>query len=750
MITKKKTPVKQKPRKNARTKEKDAASYKIHREKAAAKRQEISLLGREIGDIPKVKKPRRRSWGRKSFQRFCEIYFPQIFYLEWSPNHLKVVAKVEQAVLKGGLFAMALPRGDGKSCICETACIWAILYGYHKFVCLIGATAKYATDMLESIQTELETNERLLEDFPEAIYPIHALERITIRSKGQLCGGIPTRIKWTTHEIVLPTIKQSKASGAIIRVAGLDAQIRGMKAKLATGQAIRPTLVLLDDPQTDESARSPSQIFTRMKLLNGAILNLAGPGQKIAGLMPCTVIEQGDMADQILDRDQNPIWQGERTKRVNSFPSNTKLWEQYKELREDSFKNEGDGSEATAFYKKNRKAMDKGASLTWDARFNEDELSALQHAMNLLFRNEASFWSEHQNDPKPPMADIDDDNTLTTEKLAVKCTNAKGGVVPQLANDLSMFIDTQKRLMYWIVVAWERYFTGSIIAYGTFPEQRERFFLGRFVKRTLARVFPKTGREENTYLGLTQLEEVIGREWKREDGEILRIGKCLIDANDPETTEVVYRFCKQSPFASILLPSHGRYFGAASVPMSEYKRKPGDRIGLNWRIPARSSTRRFGRHVIIDTNFWKTLVFERFTTGMGGKGCLSIYGKASQHELLFEHLLAEYITRTKRLTGRSRNVGEWKLRPNKSENHWWDGVVGCAVGASMLGIALPEHDPIQEARRRTVSLAKMQKKEGRRGQPSPTKEVVVQEAAPVGGRRKTVSLAELQKAKRRR
>jgi hypothetical protein len=73
-----------------------------------------------------------------SFQRFCETYFQQTFHLPWSADHLKIIAKIEQAVLEGGLFAMAMPRGSGKTTLCETACLWAILIGAREFVCLIG------------------------------------------------------------------------------------------------------------------------------------------------------------------------------------------------------------------------------------------------------------------------------------------------------------------------------------------------------------------------------------------------------------------------------------------------------------------------------------------------------------------------------------------------------------------------------------------------------------------------------------
>jgi len=50
------------------------------------------------------------------------------------------------------------------------------------------------------------------------------------------------------------------------------------------------------------------------------------------------------------------------------------------------------------------------------------------------------------------------------------------------------------------------------------------------------------------------------------------------------SADVVYRFCLQSAHAGIVLPGHGRFVGASSQPFSEYKRRPGDRVGFNWRM----------------------------------------------------------------------------------------------------------------------------------------------------------------------
>jgi len=612
---------------------KEPADYEALKEAARARNAELSAIGRDIGEIPEVIDPERKARAETSFRFFCEVYFPRTFSLPWSDDHLKVIARIEQAVLRGGLFAMAMPRGSGKTTLAETACIWAMLTGAREFVCLIGSDAGHARSMLESIKVEFETNDRLLEDYPEAVYPIHALERIHNRAKGQLCNGRHTRIVWTADEIVLPTIPDSKASGAIIRVAGIESRIRGMKFKRADGRAVRPSLVVLDDPQTDESARSDQQVRSRMETLNGAILNLAGPGEKISGIMPCTVIRPGDMADQILDRGKHPAWQGERTKLVYAFPADEKLWERYAQIRADSFRNGGDGREATELYRAHRQEMDAGAVVAWPQRHNADELSAIQHAMNLRLQDERAFWAEYQNEPLPE--DEGDPDQLTADQIAAKVNGYTRGEVPIGASHLTMFIDVQAKLLFHVVVAWEDDFTGYVVDYGTYPDQRRAYFTLRDVQKTLGRAAPGTGLEGSIYAGLEKLTGgYLPRRWRRDDGAELQIERCLIDANWGQSTDVVYQFCRQSAHSAVVMPSHGRYVGASSVPFSEYKRKRGERVGHHWRIP-NTAGRRQVRHALIDTNHWKSFIHARLAVAMGDPGCLSLFGrKPADHQLL--------------------------------------------------------------------------------------------------------------------
>lgn len=166
---------------------------------------EAVRAAQDIGQIPETVNPLRKKLAIDSFKVFCETYFSEVFYLPWSPDHLRVIDKIERAVRNGGLFALAMPRGSGKTVLCQTAVVWAALSGASQFICLIAASADRARNLLENIKTWLETNILLHDDFPEVCFPIKCLERIANRQKGQKYLGEPTRIEWSADKIVLPT-----------------------------------------------------------------------------------------------------------------------------------------------------------------------------------------------------------------------------------------------------------------------------------------------------------------------------------------------------------------------------------------------------------------------------------------------------------------------------------------------------------------------------------------------------------------
>jgi len=696
-----------------------AVAYETKKKKELERGLEKSRTGRDIaGDYPKPGDLVTRSACERDFKVFCETYFPNAFNMAWSEDHLKVIARMQEIILEGGLFALAMPRGGGKTTLSVRAALWALLYGHRRFVCLIAATEKLAEILLKSLKTELVFNERLMADFRQVCYPLVRLENNGRKSIGQLFDGEQTRIDWSEDRLTFPTVPDKvcdglNVSGSTVTVAGLTGAIRGQSHTLQNGVIIRPEVVILDDPQTRESAMSISQSKSRAAIIQGDVLGMAGPNQRIAGIMPCTVVRSGDMADVMLDRTKNPEWSGQLTKMVYSFPKNEKLWEEYGRLWSDGLQAGLGIQEATDFYAQHREAMDEGSRVAWSERFLSNELSALQCAMNLKLRDQRSFFAEYQNQPLPE-EDIRGDD-LTVDQIMAKINRLPRGIAPIATNYVTSFVDVQGSLLFYVVVAWDDAFSGHILDYGTYPDQKRAYFTLRDAKIKLENVVKAAGLEGHIYGGLEALtKKLIDREWARDDGAGLKMDRLLIDANWGASTNTVFDFCRKSSHSSILTPSHGKYFGAASVPMREYIKQPGDKVGLNWRLP-NVKGRREVRYVVYDTNFWKGFIHTRFATAMGDKGCLSIFGDdPKRHEMFADQICSEYRVRT---MGRGREVDEFKLRPDRPDNHFLDCLTGCAVAASMQGCVLAESGAAVQPKVKRVSFAELRARRG--AQPSP-------------------------------
>ncbi|MBR4834833.1 MAG: phage terminase large subunit family protein [Thermoguttaceae bacterium] len=426
---------------------------------------------------------------------------------------------------------------------------------------------------------------------------------------------------------------------------------------------------------------------------------------------------------RLLDRKRNPEFRGEKYRLLESPSKNVELWERRRELREAELINDGDGSEATEFYRLHREEMDEGAVVSWPARFNDDEISAIQFAMNLKFRDETAFLSEYQNEP---VAKIDESGEGMVDAITIinKSSGYKRGVAPLESQLLTGFIDVHKDLLYWASVAWERNFTGVVVDWGTYPEQKKLNFQLSEARPTLGDVAKKKAFDarqkipglEGALTGAleTLVETLFERGVQREDGALMRYDRILIDANWGEMTDVVYQFCRRSRFGANLLPSHGMGVGASSRAFGDYKAQRGDVVGLHWRVP-NAIGKRSTRHAVIDANFWKSFIHGRLATAPGDPGCLSLNGDPGERGLIASHLTAEYCVPTvNERTG--RRVNEWKLRMKRPDNHWFDCLVGACVGASICGAKLPtttgETAPTRKVRR--VSFSELQQRRRRR------------------------------------
>ncbi len=673
----------------------DANTYARHNERRASHQRQLSTAGRDIWPIPSVVDPERRESTRLSLKAYCETYQKALFVREWSEDHIKVLSRIEDSVLRGERFALAMPRGSGKTTICVTAAEWALLHGHRKFCVMIGSDSTAAAELTESIRVDFENNDLLFEDFPEVLYPIRSLDGIAHRCNGQTVQGERTQMTWTNKLIILPTVSGSKASGSMIRPTGLTSRLRGMQSRTADGASIRPDFVIIDDPQTDESARSTSQNDYRESLLAGAVLGLAGPGKEIAACMPCTVISYGDMADRILDKTRHPEWRGERTQMVTSWPVHEKLWDQYADIWVNEITNDGDGSESTQFYLDNREMMDEGFECSWPARHTAMEVSAQQHAWNLILKiGRDAFNAEYQNEPASVRAGSTID--LDAEVICRKVIDVPRQVVPESHSTLVSFIDLSDKCLWYGTCAFSNEFNGTCIEYGIWPDQNQRYSQLLTLQHTLRRKYPKTGVAGALTAGLKDLVQHLSRTWDGELGGVHHVSRILIDEGDGEHTGLVREFCRRDQHSHILMPAKGRGIKASAKPLCAGKPGKGDTFGDHWKIVR---NRDQSRSVHVDTNFWKTFVARRLETQVGDTGCLTLHhATPRQHQMLADQLAVEEPVEIENLSTGNRVI-EWANRFGK-DNHFFDVVVGCHVGASMAGVQVAGATVKPKARRR--------------------------------------------------
>lgn len=187
------------------------------------------------------------------------------FTREFTDLQKEMASAILNAIEHGGDQAIAAPRGEGKTSIAEWVVMYAVLRGLVSFVVVFSATGTDAEEVLDSIKGRLESNEQLLEYYPEVCVPINALENTPNRAHYQTVSGHrhdngeaftqrPSKFSWCGREIVLPNVPGSPCAKSIIATRGLDAAVRGMKRG-----AMRPQLAIIDDPDTVDTANSEEQ-----------------------------------------------------------------------------------------------------------------------------------------------------------------------------------------------------------------------------------------------------------------------------------------------------------------------------------------------------------------------------------------------------------------------------------------------------------------------------------------------------------
>ena len=616
---------------------------------------------------------KKRNSFKNNYEGFVKYYLNKLFYNPFTENHAQIIDALVGRLTNGGYQAVAAPRGEGKTSLVIAFVIWAILYGKVRLVVLVAANKDFAESLLDEVKNYLEQNELLNRDFPDVCYPIKMLEGAAQRCKGQTIHGERTRIEWKGREIVFPYVKikgkMSAASGAIITTRGVDSAIRGI-----VKGGVRPDIIICDDLETRESARSSTEIENRKKTVTSDILGSAGPDKLMPVVLLCTIIARGCLADQLTNPKESPAWNGIRQKRVIEWPANKDLWDEYLDIRE---RNQSSGDayarEAHQFYLDNRAEMDLGAVLSNPYRFrphplndeggdeNQLEVSALQAAYNdMMDIGYDAFMSEYQNDPVVEKADI---SRIELHHICNKINRHARRGVPSGVSKITRFIDCGSKFLHWATVGWQEGMVGYILDYGTegvnspdgnVPDEKER------AKQIQIAIFDALNRiYHQEKLGYPSIAT----------GELMPVNITLVDAG--YMPDAIMSFC--STKVDNWMPAVG-----GSGILGRYKSPKPTATGIRYIGSGfHQSLQRGGVWTWVhDATHFKLLAQEGLRVpDIETKGSISLFGSnPSDHKTFARHICAEVFDADKR-----------KFIELSKQNHWLDCVAGNCLCASILG-----------------------------------------------------------------
>lgn len=659
--------------------------------------------------IPKCEDPARRKRLEADTVAWLMWYFaaesdtPDPFWYEFQPQQRRMINAIDEAIAKGQDKAEAASRGEGKTIITQRVGMKHVLCGTTKFIALLGATKGHAQGLLTEIKNEFECNVRLRADYPEVCYPVLALESAVQKARTQIVSGHRhdngeaytehgSKFSWCGPMVQFPDVPGSPSSGTVIMVRGLDTAVRGLRY---IGK--RPDTVIIDDPDTEESAESEKAAAKLERRIDRALSALGGQRRRAARVMLTTLQSRISVSYKYTDRKKKPSWRGDRARFLLHPPERVDMWDEYVTLKRLDWENET--TKAHEFYLANRKAMDRGAVVANVHRFTPDESSALEFYYSEVARlQQEAVDTEYNNDPPEVAAPIE--SQLTAHRVQKQLSNFPRKVIPPGCEVLSMGVDVRKSHLHWVVRAWRRdgqaYYT---IDYGI-----------QEVIGTTRGKGTDVGVELAIYKAIRQRwDEWQEADYQFDDGstipESARIA--LVDAG--WQTTAVYAACKSIGAGIFPSMGFGKSSGCVGVSFREHEkstevRKPGDHWFLSKKqitdhtIAAYSGLT--GRKdiwlVCVDADYWKQYEHERWLTDEGEAGRMLIFGERSEeaermgrlsddskrlqnygHHIVAEALVEEVI--------RGKLMRRWK---GSGANHLLDASALASCGASMRGIRL--------------------------------------------------------------
>ncbi len=251
--------------------------------------------------IPKPEDDKRRKRLEKDVFKWLRWYLADVFNEPFQPHQAEMVEAILTATSYAGDQAIAAPRGEGKTSVAECVTIFCIAKGLINFAVIFASTANDAENSLKSIKEFIAGSDRMLADYPAICVPVREVEAVpakahTIVVRGDDFDFTSARFQWSGTEISMPQVPGLVCAGSRIATRGLDSAVRGLKKGTK-----RPQLALIDDPDTEDTARSEDQAKKLSARIERAIAGLAPKGKRMSRVMLTTLQNRTCVSAQFTD-----------------------------------------------------------------------------------------------------------------------------------------------------------------------------------------------------------------------------------------------------------------------------------------------------------------------------------------------------------------------------------------------------------------------------------------------------------------
>ena len=624
-------------------------------------------------------------------------YLEDRFPYPFGVGHLEIISAGIRAIIAGTPITAAAPRTFGKTSLLWGVSLYAVLSGLCRFPVTIGWKQTAGSELLDQWLTALSENDRLAADYPCQCNPFRE-STASLRLKGILRQIDPPikagcNVQKGRGVVVLPDVKELSTGRTMPQCAlagrSINGSIKGLNVGLLDGSTLRPDIAMLDDPQDEDTAASPTLVKKVLKKIDYSIRSLSGPRRRITVMATVTRMNEGDVSQALLER---PGTEAIIISQISEWPkgwtdkdSKTRaLWDEWNRQRIDGLLMHDGGEAARVFYAANVAELTEGMKVSWEERYQigddkrpGDPSPMFSSMWDFYELGEAAFMAERQNKPLVEGVTI---NAVSASIIRSRVDKTRPpGVVPEWAKIIIASSDVNPSYaISTIVFAFGNNQRSAILWYGIHPMECKFEWTDAQKKGYIANELEKHGKEISAL-------PCKATDW-------------IIDGGgSPENTVIDFSATAQRLLGISAITAFGR---AGKQYTTREKKEYGVKVREQAHVVRASTLRQW---IIWNEHYWLEQAGLAWTGTPSAPGSCEL--PAGNHDEFAEQASREYITGKVELNGRMI----YDVKRSTLKHDFGDCMAQGYAFAAVLGIGTGGGGDVKESRRKKYTQAELRR-----------------------------------------